>query len=354
MLEKRMRFRRLAVNELVAAAAYAVVATGMALMGCGVWSLVVGRLVEQAVDSTFAWFTSGWSPRFAFSTPSLRSSMAYGSRVWGSNLVYFGQENVDNLVVGRVLGATGLGFYSFAFRIANVPRWFLMSVVGRVMFPAFSSAQEDRELLGRAYLKVAGYVTLIALGLCVGLALVGPEFVQLVYGAKWIPSVRPLQILAVSAAVYSIGQVAAPVLLALGRPGLQLRIGLVSTVVLIVAALVGVRWGTVGVAIAVLLAASVGCAVAQVTVCGELRIGTRSYARALAPPICATATMVVGLWAWRMVGIGMLGMGALAWMVLAIALGAALFLGTLILVRAPQIGDALAYIRARRRVATTE
>jgi O-antigen/teichoic acid export membrane protein len=348
LLEKQMRFRRLAANELIASGVYAFVSTAMALTGFGVWSLVVSRLAEQVVDSTFAWFTTGWSPRLEFSTASLRRSLGYGSRVWGSNVLYYGQENVDNLVVGRVLGATSLGFYSMAFRLANVPRWFLINVVFRVMFPALSSAQSDHDLLRRAYLKISSYVTLTAMGLCAGLAMVAPEFVQVVYGAKWLPAVRPLQILAVAAAVYSIGQAAGPALLSLGRPGLQLRIGFVSTTCLVVAALIGVRWGTVGVATAVLLAVTVGCVMGQTVVLGELHIKLRSYLRALAPPLVATATMVGVLWAWRFAGRGMLGMGPFMWLVSAVAIGAVVFIGTLAITGAPHVADVLGYISALR------
>ncbi len=94
----------------------------------------------------------------------------YGSRVWAGNVVFYGQENIDNLVVGRILGATPLGYYSFAFRLANVPRYFFAGVISRVMFPSFSSDKGHAAVLKQAYLRINSYSVLIALGLCTGLA----------------------------------------------------------------------------------------------------------------------------------------------------------------------------------------
>ena len=348
LLGKKMEFRLLARNRFVGSIVYAIVAVAMALYGMGVWALVVGRLLEQATDSALDVFSAKWWPRRVFSVPSLRRLFAYSSHVWAGNMLYYGQENIDNLVVGRVLGATSLGYYSLAFRLANVPRWFFTGVVGSVMFPSFSSSKGQPLMLKKVYLQVCAYAILIALGLGTGMALVARGFVQVVYGSKWLPAAFSLRVLAIAAGIYCVSQIAGPVLLALGRPGLQSGLLLGSSCVLLAGALVGVRWGIGGVALSVLLAVGVAFGLGQLFVIRELRISGGEYRRAVAPPLLAIMVMTLAVLTWQWAGRSMFELGDAVWLVLDIVVGAAALGLGLVLVKAPQLADIMA-IAGRRK-----
>lgn len=348
LLAKQMDFRRLARNRFAGSLVYAATSVVMALAGAGVWALVVGRVLEQATDSALAALGSDWRPGFSFSYASLRRLLGYGSRVWAGNMLYYGQENIDNLVVGRVLGATPLGYYSLAFRLANVPRWFFSGVVGSVMFPSFSSGRERPDVLKSMYLRVCSYAILIALGLGSGMALVAHEFVAVVYGPKWLPAVPALRILAIAAGVYCVSQVAGPVLLALGRPGLQTALLAGSSGVLLAGALAGVRWGIAGVAVSVLAAVSVALVLGQYFVLRQMRLGLGEYRQAVAPPLTAIAAMCAAVLGWQWVGHRVLGVGDAVWLLAAILIGATVLLGGLVLLRAPQVSDARSVLERLR------
>jgi O-antigen/teichoic acid export membrane protein len=348
LLGKRMDFRRLARNRFAGSVAYAIASVVMALAGFGVWALVIGRIIEMGTDSALAAFTSDWRPKLAFSLVSLRRLLSYGGRVWAGNMLYYGQENIDNLVVGRVLGATPLGFYSLAFRVANVPRYFFSGVVGSVMFPSFSSGRGEPAVLKAMYLRICSYAMLIAVGLGTGLALVSQEFVHVVYGPKWLPAVPVMRVLAIAAGVYCVSQVVGPVLLALGRPGLQTSLLLGSSAVLLAGASVGVRWGIAGVAVAVLAAVTVAFGLGQVFVIRQLDIGLGEYRRAMTPPLAAITVMSIAVLAWHWLGQRVLGIGDATWLALAIALGAAALWVGLLAVRAPQVADVRSMVGALR------
>lgn len=350
LLEKRLEFRRLARNKFLAAASYAGVALVLALNGAGVWSLVVGRLTEIAVDNGLAVFSTRWLPHLMFRRDSLRRLMGYGSRVWAGSLLYYGQENLDNLIVGRFLGAVSLGYYSIAFRLANITRWFYSRVVWKVMFASFSSGRSEPGVLRAAYLRVSSYSVLLAFGLCAGLALTAREFVGVVYGSKWLPAVGPLHILAIAAGIYCVGQAAGPALLALGKPGLQTRLTLVSTTLLLVGAIIGARWGTIGVAVAVLIAVSVVSVLSQVVVLTRLGVHWAEYARELMPAVVAVGIMAASVGAWHWLGQSVLGVGDAVWLLAAVAIGVGTAILSLVVTGAPHVGELLSATRGVRRV----
>lgn len=353
LLEKRLEFKRLARNGFLASLSYAVVAVVMALAGFGVWALVVGRLVEQGIESLLAVFSVKWWPRFTFSRDSFMRLFGYGSRVWAGNMLFYGQENIDNLVVGRVLGATPLGYYSLAFRLANVPRWLFLGVVERVMFPSFSAGREQMGELRKTYLRIISYSVLVAVSLCAGMALVAREFVVVVYGVKWVPSVGPLRVLAIAGGLYCVSQATGPVLWAMGKPGLRVKLLSVSTLVLLIGAVTGSAWGVIGVAYGVLAAVLVGLGLGQYLVLRTLGIEPGSLLAEVAKPTGAIAFMALVVWAWRWLGLELLRLADPVWLVAAVVLGASALVGALVGMRAPHVTDVLSLIGRGGAVGST-
>jgi len=163
----------------------------------------------------------------------------------------------------------------------------------------------------------------------VGLSLVAREFVAVVYGSKWLPSVPGLRILAVAGGLYCVAQITGPVLLAMGRPGLQTKILFGSSSVLLVGALLGVRLGIAGVALSVLAAVTVALALGQYFVIRTLEIRGREYRHAVAAPLEAIVVMAIVVLVWQWVGRSFLGAGDPVLLSVSILLGAVSMLTTL-------------------------
>src|SRR5262249_15570128 len=73
------------------------------------------------VSTALIWFVSPWRPQLRFSVASLRDLGGFSIRVFGQRLLYYLHRNVDNLLVGRFLGAAALGVYALAYNLMLVP-----------------------------------------------------------------------------------------------------------------------------------------------------------------------------------------------------------------------------------------
>src|SRR6185312_9532014 len=118
LITKDLRFRALSVIDITSALGAGAIAVVMAYMGFGVWSLVTNLIVMWGVQAV----AYGYYERPTFAWPIDR---AVSKRIWrfcapifGSGLLAKFYENADYLVVGKVLGAVQLGFYTLAFRLA--------------------------------------------------------------------------------------------------------------------------------------------------------------------------------------------------------------------------------------------
>jgi O-antigen/teichoic acid export membrane protein len=221
LIERELAFASRAKAELAGAAAQAAVAIPLAVAGFGVWSLVAGQLVSQALQSLIYWLVAPFhpSPRL-FSWRLLRELGSFGRHITAGNLIGFVDSNVDTAIVARLLGTTGVGYYNLAWRLSNLPATGIGYVVGRVMFPVYSTLQTDKPAFRDAFLINTRRVALVALPVGVGIVLAAEPIVVGLFGPEWEPAVWPLRILGVFGIVRSFVGGTGAVFQAAGRPQL--------------------------------------------------------------------------------------------------------------------------------------
>ena len=226
ILERELNFRARGGAELLAAVVQATISIGLALAGAGVWSLVVGNLAAAAVSVIVLWVIIPWrpSPRQA-QWGALRKLWRYSWFMSGANLLVLANNTIDNVIVGRLLGATQLGYYSVTYRVATMPDDVIGYIVGRVMFPVYSRLNEDKPEFGRVYIQNLQRVALLSLPASVGVIVAAEPIVLGLLGEKWSVVVTPLRILAVYALVRAVVAPSGEVFKGSGKPYLLTAFG---------------------------------------------------------------------------------------------------------------------------------
>jgi PST family polysaccharide transporter len=161
---------------------------------------------------------------------------------------------MDNLLVGRFLGSTALGFYNLAYNLLVFPTNNISAVVGRVMFPALSIIQHDKQLVRDAYVTANRYIAAVSFPLMIWVLVAAPQLIRVIYGPKWIPVIPLVQIFALAAIVSSIQVNAGWIFLSQGRTDVLFKLGVFTTVVVVISFVVGLRGGVEGVVIAYTIA----------------------------------------------------------------------------------------------------
>jgi O-antigen/teichoic acid export membrane protein len=248
LLARALDFRRLELCGMAGGVTGAVVGIACALGGVGAESIVAQRLVGLAATGALLWLATPWRPVLAFSPASMRALGGFGLSVLGSRLFFYLQRNADNLLVGRVLGASALGAYALAYNLVLLPFTQLVDPVRSVLFPAFAAIQADRARVGALWLRSTRVLAAVLLPAMVGLVVVASDLVAAVLGQRWQAAIAPIHVLAVVGMAQSLIGVNSVALTAIGRTGMLLRFSIVTFVVSLAGFAVGVRWGVVGVA----------------------------------------------------------------------------------------------------------
>lgn len=196
LLEKEMKFAKVSIAEIAGAILFSVVAITLAKAGQGVWSLVYGYLINTLMYTLMVWFFCKWRPDFTFSRTIALELFHFGKFIFLSALLLFLKMNLDNMLVGKLLGVAKLGLYAVAFNVSNFISDYFGSKIYRVMYPAYSKLQNDLEGLKSAYLKILKHISLISVPFCFGVILLGGQFLRFAYGEKWLGAFSVMKILA--------------------------------------------------------------------------------------------------------------------------------------------------------------
>ncbi len=255
---------------------------------------------------------------------------------------------MDIPILAAVAGATTVGWYSLAYRWAGIPI-FISGAVVHSHYPELSllaktGGPEFAQLVNRA----AQLVLVASVPAGVGLAVIAPDLIEVVYGAEFAGAVRPLQILALQIPITGLDTILVTALVASDRLRKYLVVAGVAAVLNPIACIAAVH-----VAERVYANGAIGAALA--TAVTELFVMTCALAlserlvmdRAMVwwTLRCALAGLSIGL-----VGVFAGGTHLLVQIALGVACyaGAALLLGTLAFAR-PSVDRVVERLRARGR-----
>jgi PST family polysaccharide transporter len=299
LMEKEMMFKKLSAIMIATDILYIACALGLAALGYGVWSLVLAHLAKAVLALGMSWAMSpswAWLRRKPWNGALMRDLLRFGMSNVGSRSVYFFFTNVDNLVVGRQLGATALGFYSKAFDFTTKTVDNINKTIGIVLFPSYARIQHERDRLSAAYLTSLRMISSVTVPLAMGIFITAPELVPVVLGSKWVPMVPILQILAFMSLVKPLSSTTSALFNAMGRPGYNLRAGLVVCAVLVPLMFALLGMGPEGVAMAVFAAHVAGFAYNVYQVHTLLPGTAPRMLKTVLPALGSAAVMVVGIW----------------------------------------------------------
>ena len=296
LLVRALQFKTLAIIEVATGIVRGVTILIFAFMGWAVWSIVWGMLIERITKAILFVSYVKWRPQWIFNKAKLRELFDFGKNIYGESLVDYLNTNIAFILTGRLLGATTLGFYNFAFNIPHLVLTHVSEGVSSVVYPLYCQMQNDIGRVARGYLKTTQYISLVTFPALAGLFFVAYDFVHLVYGAKWLSVIVPLKILCISGALLSITKTNGLLCAAIGKPQMSFRWKLMQFPFALMAVAFGSHWGIVGVAWAMAFMAIVSLIFIR---CGVHLVGTsfRQYLYILWPATGSSFLMLCVMFA---------------------------------------------------------
>lgn len=295
LLRRDLSFGRKFVPDFVTAFTKGLTSIGLAFTGVGAWSLIGGQVLGKLAGAFTLWRVYPWRPQLRFNPRMARALLSFGVNIMVVNALGALIANADYLLVGRYMGAAALGVYTLAFRLPDLLVMQFCYIIGRVIYPVYTTLRTDLDALRKGFLNTARYVSLITMPLGLGMALVARPLVLTFFTERWTDAIAPMRAIAIYALTLSLAYNVGDVYKAQGRPQILTYISLGRLAIL----LPGLWWAVTGIQ----TIAAVGwthAAVAFLTSVLELALASRllktpfrKILEALAPALLAGLFMAL-------------------------------------------------------------
>lgn len=265
MLDKEMLFGPTSRWMMIVFPLSYIPAFWLATHGGGAWSLVSQTLTYSALLWAGAWWIAYRqlphlrAMRWRFSRSLAGRFLRFGITLGAVTLAAILLTQLDNFLIGTLVGVTVLGFYDRAYRTAQWPSTLLTNMVSRTAFYTYARLQDDLPRLRKTVAMVLWMIVLLAWPIALVIFVTAPDLIRLLYGERWLPSVVYLRLLVLIAAARPVWDNASTLFAAIGKPKLSLAFMAVQIGVLVALGLpLTWLWGAVGTCGAVGVAFAVG------------------------------------------------------------------------------------------------
>jgi len=197
IFEKELMFKQSTILDLLNGILAQAGMVVMALRGFGIWSLVFGGLLGAIPYTFLIWKISPVKLKFSWDKEKIKWFFNFGP--WWHWFFAATASMVilqfDNLLVGTILGAATLGFYSRAYNWATLPTSRLAAIISRVAYPIYAKLQSDSVRLSYAFNLTLSAIVRVTLPIgIIGLFIIREGTLFLI-GEKWLALVPMFQAL---------------------------------------------------------------------------------------------------------------------------------------------------------------
>lgn len=218
VLTKKMRFGSLYKANLAGTCAYVITAPLLAILGFGIWAIVLAHVLESLVVTVLFVAIEPFLPGLRCDRKIAQAYLRYNSNLFISAVVLIVITNGDDTIIGRMLGPAALGFYNIGQQFALLSQSFLHNNINFIIFPVLAQVQHESHSFEKVFFKSYRIVNLLALPLIGGMVVLARAAVRFLFGETWLPIVPVLYILSLAAVLNSFIGIMRPVLKSLNKP----------------------------------------------------------------------------------------------------------------------------------------
>jgi polysaccharide transporter, PST family len=295
LLSRELHFREMNRVETAGAIAGTIAMITGGMMGAGAYSFVGFLLASEAVMLIVAWRLSPWRARAPADWRRLKPLASTGLHLTAYNVLLYGLQQADTLLMGRWFGAGPLGLYNRAGQLLMQPMTHLAAPFSHVLMATLARLGRDSPFFLRQFREATNAIAHFTLPAAVVCMVLPHEVVRLVLGVNWPDAAPLLAWLAVSAATLFLSATTYPLCVATGNAARLAQLTALALPITLACLWAGRAHGPVGIA--------AGLAVANACLLlprlwwssRQTPVRLRDFAAAFAGPLTVAAGLAGGL-----------------------------------------------------------
>jgi PST family polysaccharide transporter len=227
LLSRRLKFRAVANGTLLSTVVFVALQVPLLIAGWGIWAMVVPSAFSEVVGVTYLVLVARGLPRPSLRGPIfgvIRLSFPYQAPL----IAQAGVGLIVSLLVASLLGAEGVGFFTWSTILATPVGYIVYTLYG-VVYPSLARMRRND---GQKYSEATTVVllTFATLAAIAAVTLIGlvPSVVRFIFGSRWLPATGAVQMSLIGIVPTALVFGCAAVLASQDRPGDRLKASLAA------------------------------------------------------------------------------------------------------------------------------
>ena len=212
-----------------------IITTLLALIGFGAWAIVLPKFLTSPIWVFGYRYAYSWKPKSKILNVNLwQDLLKFGQYYLSIELLKTARLNLDNMIIGRLLGMEALGLYYFARNAGLGFSLTLINAINSALYPNLCEVKDNVFALKQRFnrnLKQIGLIAVPLIGLQAGLAFI---YVPIVFGEQWESAIPVLTLLCLSALPRPLAESASALTLAMGRINIDFNWNVIFTITFLI------------------------------------------------------------------------------------------------------------------------
>lgn len=250
---QRIEFKKFMLHGLLSALLTTVFTIALAWWTRNYWALVWGQIAGAAVGTGLSFAFSSYRPRLSWNASHARRGFDFGKHVFLISLANYALTTMDNVLVGRLMGAAVLGSYVVAYSFCNLPRAFISNILGAILFPTFAvvGRENDAPRLNNVVARAFALCCAILTVFIPPLVAFAPAIVRVIYGTQWEEAIALVRLLLLAGFFSGVLSLLSTLAISLDRPRLESSAKIFDAAIFLLLLYPLILWlGAVGAAVA--------------------------------------------------------------------------------------------------------
>ncbi len=244
-LLKQKRFMAIGVRMVIVNVTSNAVAVVLALLGYKYYALVWQAIVNALVSFLWNYSTTRikFRPKFSFS--GLKKILSFSMFQMGYSIINYFSKNIDNLIIGKYIGDSALGYYDKAYKVTLYPQNNLTNVITPTLHPILSVHQNDKKYIYIRYMEIVKILSLLGMFIGIYCYFASEEIIGILFGPQWGASVPCIAMLSLSIWAQMITGSAQSIFQSAGNPKNMFISGIFTIALTVSAIIAGVAQGDI-------------------------------------------------------------------------------------------------------------
>lgn len=247
LIYKKQNFKLSGIINICVNIGVGMITIALAFKGWSYYSLIIDSILKSLFIFILSFIFSKIKIKKGYSYNSVKKIKNYSSYQFLFNFINYFTRNLDNILIGKFLGSSTLGYYDKAYKLMLYPVQNLTNVITPVLHPVLSEYQDQIEVIYNTYIKIVKVLAYIGVFISVYCFFSSKEIIRILYGSNWDQSIPVFRILSLSISIQMVLSGIGGVFQATGYVNKLFSTGVVSACFTVTAIIIGIISKSLGI-----------------------------------------------------------------------------------------------------------